>query len=151
VARCDYLGGMLKLFDFCIPTAGKAVPAGPEWFHEIKYDGYRLFVVREENRVRLITKGGHDWTKRFPRVAEAALKPAEAFHHRWRGHRPRRRWLFRFQLAAFGQGKRKRRVACVRYSRSQWRRHARAAPLDTLMYARALLSEPTVDLDEDED
>jgi ATP-dependent DNA ligase len=65
---------MLKGFDFCIPTAGKAVPAGPEWFHEIKYDGYRLFVVREENRVRLITKGGYDWTKRFPRVAEAALK-----------------------------------------------------------------------------
>jgi hypothetical protein len=25
-------------FEFCIPTTGKAVPAGPEWFHEIKYD-----------------------------------------------------------------------------------------------------------------
>jgi ATP-dependent DNA ligase len=24
-------------FEFCIPIAGKAVPAGPEWFHEIKY------------------------------------------------------------------------------------------------------------------
>ncbi|MGN8549127.1 hypothetical protein ACQPTN_32445 [Bradyrhizobium sp. 13971] len=29
-------------FEFCLPTVGKVVPAGPEWFHEIKYDGYRL-------------------------------------------------------------------------------------------------------------
>jgi bifunctional non-homologous end joining protein LigD len=25
-------------FEFCIPTTGKAVPGGPEWFHEVKYD-----------------------------------------------------------------------------------------------------------------
>jgi bifunctional non-homologous end joining protein LigD len=61
-------------FEFCLPTLGKAVPAGPEWFHEIKYDGYRLRVEREGDRVRLITKGGYDWTKRFPRIVEAALK-----------------------------------------------------------------------------
>ena len=61
-------------FDFCIPTTGKAVPAGPEWFHEIKFDGYRLRVERDGDRVRLITRGGYDWTKRFPRIAEAALK-----------------------------------------------------------------------------
>ena len=29
-------------FEFCLPTTGKAVPAGPEFFHEVKYDGYRL-------------------------------------------------------------------------------------------------------------
>jgi hypothetical protein len=29
---------------FCLPTAKKAVPAGPEWIHEVKYDGYRLRV-----------------------------------------------------------------------------------------------------------
>jgi bifunctional non-homologous end joining protein LigD len=61
-------------FDFCLPTNGKAVPAGPEWFHEIKFDGYRLRVERDGNRVRLITRGGYDWTKRFPWIAEAALK-----------------------------------------------------------------------------
>jgi len=31
-------------------------------------------VMREDSRVRLLTKGGYDWTKRFPRIAEAALK-----------------------------------------------------------------------------
>jgi ATP-dependent DNA ligase len=46
------------------------VPAGPEWLHEIKYDGFRLRV----ERVRLITRGGYDWTKRFPWIVEAAPK-----------------------------------------------------------------------------
>ena len=61
-------------FDFCLPTNGKAVPAGPEWFHEIKFDGYRLRVERDGNRVRLITRGGYDWTERYPWIVEAALK-----------------------------------------------------------------------------
>ena len=56
------------------PTVGKAVPAGAEWFHEVKYDGYRLRVERDGDQVRLTTRGGHDWTKRFPWIAEAALR-----------------------------------------------------------------------------
>jgi bifunctional non-homologous end joining protein LigD len=59
---------------FCMPITGTKVPAGPEWLHEIKYDGFRLRVERDGNRVRLITRGGYDWTKRYPRVVEAALK-----------------------------------------------------------------------------
>jgi bifunctional non-homologous end joining protein LigD len=61
-------------FEFCLPTLGKIVPAGPEWLHEIKYDGYRLRLEREGDRVRLITKGGYDWTRRYPRIVDAALK-----------------------------------------------------------------------------
>lgn len=41
-------------FEFCIPIAAKAVPDAPEWFHEIKFDGYRLCVERDGKRVRLI-------------------------------------------------------------------------------------------------
>jgi bifunctional non-homologous end joining protein LigD len=67
-----YIAGMPK-FEFCIPTAGKAVPSGAEWFHEIKYDGYRLRVERDGHNVRLFNRGGHDWTKRFPWIAQAAL------------------------------------------------------------------------------
>src|SRR5262252_9422394 len=65
---------MLRAFEFCIPIAGTTVPADPEWLHEIKYDGYRLRVERDGDRVRLITRGGHDWTRAFPWIAEAALK-----------------------------------------------------------------------------
>ena len=44
------------------------IPAGPDWLHEIKHDGYRLIVQREGKRVRLFTRNGYDWTKRFTRV-----------------------------------------------------------------------------------
>jgi bifunctional non-homologous end joining protein LigD len=57
-----------------IPTRGTKVPSSPEWIHEIKHDGYRLIVQREGKRVRLFTKNGHDWTDRYPRIVEAALK-----------------------------------------------------------------------------
>ena len=61
-------------FEFCLPTVGTTVPAAPEWLHEIKFDSYRLRVERNGDRVRLITRGGYDWTKRFPWIVEAALK-----------------------------------------------------------------------------
>jgi bifunctional non-homologous end joining protein LigD len=58
----------------CIPTRGTKVPAGADWIHEIKHDGYRLFVQREGKRVRLFTRNGHDWTERYPQIVEAALR-----------------------------------------------------------------------------
>jgi bifunctional non-homologous end joining protein LigD len=65
---------MSKAFDFCIPTRGTRVPEAPDWLHEIKHDGYRLRVERDGDRVRLITRNGYDWTKRYPWIVEAALK-----------------------------------------------------------------------------
>src|SRR5258706_9965201 len=62
------------VFEPCIPTRGTKVPAGPEWLHEIKHDGYRLIVQREGKRVRLFTRNGDDWTDRYPLIVEAALK-----------------------------------------------------------------------------
>jgi bifunctional non-homologous end joining protein LigD len=62
------------MFDFCIPTRATSIPDSPDWLHEIKYDGYRLRLERNHDRVRLITKGGYDWSKRFPWIVEAALK-----------------------------------------------------------------------------
>ena len=61
-------------FDPCIPTKAAKVPARPEWLHEIKHDGYRLIVQRDGKSVRLWTKGGHDWSHRFPLITEAALR-----------------------------------------------------------------------------
>ena len=37
-------------------------------------DGYRLRVERDGDRVRLITRGGYNWTDRYPWIVEAALK-----------------------------------------------------------------------------
>jgi ATP-dependent DNA ligase len=69
-----YFFHMPSTFDFCLPTKSAIVPHGPDWLHEVKYDGYRIRLERDGNRVRLIARGGYDWTKRFPWIVEAALK-----------------------------------------------------------------------------
>jgi bifunctional non-homologous end joining protein LigD len=56
----------------CLPTVAGEPPAGPLWIHEIKHDGYRLLVRRNETGVRLLTRNGHDWTARFDWIIEAA-------------------------------------------------------------------------------
>jgi len=53
-------------FEPCIPTRGTEVPAGPDWFHEIKHDGYRLIVQRGGKRVQLLSRRGCDWSDRYP-------------------------------------------------------------------------------------
>ena len=35
---------------------------------------YQLIVIRDGDRVRLISRGGHDYTKHFPWIIEAARK-----------------------------------------------------------------------------
>src|SRR6476661_7077768 len=56
----------------CLPTLVSAPPAGDRWWHEIKWDGYRLVAYVQDSRVRLRTRRGNDWTDRFPAIAAAA-------------------------------------------------------------------------------
>ncbi|MBU8537169.1 DNA ligase D [Falsiroseomonas tokyonensis] len=49
-----------------------APPAGKDWLHELKIDGYRLQLRIEGGRATLRTRTGLDWTDRFPAIAEAA-------------------------------------------------------------------------------
>ncbi|MCZ7934877.1 non-homologous end-joining DNA ligase [Agrobacterium leguminum] len=53
-------------------------PGGDQWSWELKWDGYRLAVHIEPTGVRILTRGGHDWTHRFPAIEKAAraLGPA---------------------------------------------------------------------------
>jgi bifunctional non-homologous end joining protein LigD len=62
------------LYTFALPIKADKVPVGPDWLHEVKYDGYRMMLIREQDRVRLISRGGHDWARRFPLIVTAALK-----------------------------------------------------------------------------
>jgi bifunctional non-homologous end joining protein LigD len=52
-----------------LATVADKAPEGPEWLHEIKYDGYRLLARIEHGKARLITRGGLDWTAKFPALA----------------------------------------------------------------------------------
>jgi len=58
----------------CQPTVAKEPPSGPGWAHELKHDGYRLQIHIRDERVRLYTITGADWSKRYPRIVEAAAK-----------------------------------------------------------------------------
>jgi ATP-dependent DNA ligase len=65
---------MLSALKFCLPTSARAVPDRPNWLHEVKYDGYPMMVIRDGERVRLISRGGIDYASRFPWIVEAARK-----------------------------------------------------------------------------
>lgn len=66
-----------KLPDFLPPTLATLAtvpPAGDRWLHEIKFDGYRLQARIEAGRVKLLTRSGLDWTKKFGKSVAAALR-----------------------------------------------------------------------------
>ncbi|MBY3231837.1 non-homologous end-joining DNA ligase [Rhizobium laguerreae] len=57
----------------CLAELTSRPPKGDDWRYEIKWDGYRAHIHREAKGVRILTKNGHDWTHKFPAIAEAAL------------------------------------------------------------------------------
>ncbi len=63
--------------DFVEPalaTLTPKAPSGAKWLHEIKFDGYRLIARIERGDVRLMTRSGLDWTRRFGTQVAEALK-----------------------------------------------------------------------------
>jgi bifunctional non-homologous end joining protein LigD len=48
-----------------LATLVDAPPAGDDWVHEIKYDGYRLLAAIGGGAVRMYTRRGLDWTDKF--------------------------------------------------------------------------------------
>ena len=54
-----------------LPTLVKSPPTGPQWVHEIKYDGYRIGARIERGKVNLITRNGNDWTRTSPEIVTA--------------------------------------------------------------------------------
>jgi len=48
-----------------LASSADAPPHGPEWVHEIKFDGYRTMAKIDNGKVELITRSGIDWTKRY--------------------------------------------------------------------------------------
>ena len=76
------------------PTLVAKPPAGPEWIHEVKHDGYRLLALKSAGRVVLRSRHGTDFTDKLPRIAAAvralpvdnALLDGEAVVFRPDGH-----------------------------------------------------------------
>jgi bifunctional non-homologous end joining protein LigD len=55
-----------------LATLVAAPPAGDEWLHELKFDGYRILCRIEKGRVTLWSRNARDWTAQFPGIASAA-------------------------------------------------------------------------------
>lgn len=55
-------------------TLVDSVPAGSDWIHEVKYDGYRALVAVAGGTATVFTRNGLDWTDKFASIAAAAAK-----------------------------------------------------------------------------
>lgn len=55
-----------------LATLAADVPEGPEWWHEVKLDGYRGQISIGRDGVRVYSRGGADWTDRFAPIVPGA-------------------------------------------------------------------------------
>ncbi|MDB5358802.1 MAG: ligD1 [Rhodospirillales bacterium] len=53
-----------------LATLASTVPAGEEWFGEIKFDGYRMLVDGREGRVAIFSRNGIPWTAKLPELTK---------------------------------------------------------------------------------
>jgi bifunctional non-homologous end joining protein LigD len=67
------------LYEFSRRTKADNVATGPQWLHEIKFDGYQMMLIRDQDRGRLISRGGHNWADRFLKIAREATRQTRYF------------------------------------------------------------------------
>ena len=61
---------------FATPMAAqvvKALPEGDGWAYELKLDGYRALVIKDEQRVELRSRKNKDLTGKYRGIAAAGL------------------------------------------------------------------------------
>jgi bifunctional non-homologous end joining protein LigD len=66
-------GKRLEFIEPQLATLEKDAPAGEDWLHEVKFDGYRMQAQIAGSDVRLLTRAGLDWTGKFDGPVTAAL------------------------------------------------------------------------------
>jgi bifunctional non-homologous end joining protein LigD len=54
-----------------LATLANLAPAGGDWLHEIKFDGYRIMAHVADGEARLISRNGLPWTAKLPEIAAA--------------------------------------------------------------------------------
>ena len=57
-----------------LATLVSAFPAGDQWLHEMKYDGYRTLALKDGKSVQLFSVNAKDFGRRFPQIAEAVAE-----------------------------------------------------------------------------
>ncbi len=104
-----------------LATLVDEAPAGDDWLHEVKYDGYRAARRRRRRRGALLHAHGQDWTDHSRHRREPALSSAGSAPARWRGRRLRRRRPDRFLRPAGGPVGRRAATSLISSSTCWWR------------------------------
>jgi len=55
-----------------LASAGTVIPVGPQWSHEIKWDGMRILAEVTDGRLRLLSRNENDVTTTFPELSTLA-------------------------------------------------------------------------------
>ena len=50
----------------CIPVLKAEPPVGPNWIHEVKFDGWRVQIHSTAGIIQIYSRNGNDLTSRFP-------------------------------------------------------------------------------------
>jgi hypothetical protein len=58
----------------CLPTKTTKLPSGSQWLHEINHDGFRIIARKTGEQVRLYSRPGNDFTRRFPLIVETLAR-----------------------------------------------------------------------------
>jgi bifunctional non-homologous end joining protein LigD len=62
---------------FVTPMAAQVVtklPEGDDWIYELKFDGYRALIIKDEQQVELRSRKNKDLTGMYPGIAAAGLR-----------------------------------------------------------------------------
>jgi DNA ligase D-like protein (predicted ligase) len=63
--------GKARLIEPMLALAVTKLPGGLAWAYELKFDGYRALGLKAAGRVRLLSRNGKDFTRRFASIAHA--------------------------------------------------------------------------------
>lgn len=68
----------IKPFPHFIPpqlaTLVDSPPAGDQWLHEVKFDGYRILAFKQGNDVQLLSRNNKNWTHQFTNIVDEINK-----------------------------------------------------------------------------
>jgi bifunctional non-homologous end joining protein LigD len=57
-----------------IPTAVQTLPEGERWLYELKFDGYRALIIKNDDRVRILSRNEKDLTAASPGIVAAGRR-----------------------------------------------------------------------------
>jgi len=60
-----------EAFEPQLAKLGDTAPKGPQWIHEVKWDGYRLVATLVDGKARLWSRNALEWTAKVPELRAA--------------------------------------------------------------------------------